>query len=94
MQRPRKWIFQCKLVTDGSSLSGRKVTDIGDMLEVHGAGGFGVMTNVPIDATVYDKCGAICQKRGIEELHFSVLELERALASNRAIQFRYFPDLG
>jgi hypothetical protein len=94
MQRPRKWIFQCKLITDGSSLSGRKVTDIGDMLEVHGADGFGVMTNAPIDATLYDKCGVICQKRGIEELHFSVLEVERVLASNKAIRDRYFPESG
>ncbi|WP_420133540.1 hypothetical protein [Rhodopseudomonas sp.] len=93
MHKPKKWIFQCKLINGGSSLSGRKVNDIGDMLDMYSAEGFGVMTNAPIDATLYDKCEAICTKRGIEELHFSILEIERALVSNKAIRERYFPEL-
>lgn len=87
---PRKWIFQCKLVTDGSSLSGRKLQDVGDMLEQYGAQGFGVMTSAPIDATLYDKLEAVCKRRGIEERHFSVLELERALGRLPHLRLRYF----
>lgn len=88
--RSRKWIFQCKLVTDGSSLSARKVQDIGDMLDSYGAEGFGVMTSAVIDATLYDKLDSVCGKRGISQLNFSRLELERALVRNPTIRNCYF----
>lgn len=90
--RPRKWIFQCKLVTDGSSLTGRKLVDVGDMLEHYSAEGFSVMTSALIDATLYDKLDAVCGKRGVEQLHFSAMELERAVSRSTAIRDRYFPS--
>lgn len=86
----RKWIFQCKLVRGGGSLSATKVLDIGDMLDHYGVGGFGVMTSAPIDATLYDKLDSVCDRRGVEKLTFSVLELERALARNPVLKDRYF----
>lgn len=86
----RKWIFQCKLVSGTGSLSATKVLDIGDMLDHYNVGGFGVMTSAPIDATLYDKLDAVCDKRGVEKLTLSVLELERALARNPEIRERYF----
>ncbi|MFC3068816.1 hypothetical protein [Phenylobacterium soli] len=88
---PRKWIFQCKLVTDGSSLGARRVLDVGDMLDQFKANGFGVMTSTAIDATLYDKLSAVCAARQIREMHFSVLELERVLAEAPALRRRYFP---
>jgi hypothetical protein len=88
---PRKWIFQCKLVSDGSSLSGTRLTDVGDMLDQYEAEGFGVMTSAIIDSTLYDKLNAVCGKRGVAQKHLSVLELERRLARYPGIRARYFP---
>lgn len=88
---PRKWIFQCKLVTKGSSLGATRLTDVGDMLEQYSAQGFGVITSAQMDATLYDKLDAICSKRGVEQYHLSVLELERALARNRRLRQKFFP---
>jgi hypothetical protein len=88
--RRRKWIFQCKLVSGTGSLSATKVLDVGDMLDHYDVGGFGVITSAPIDATLYDKLDAVCDRRGVEKLIFSVLELERALARNPVIRERYF----
>ena len=87
---PKKWIFQCKLVTDGSSLTGRKLQDVGDMLDSYSAEGFGVMTSTLIDATLYDKLDNVCGKRSVTQLHFSRLELERALVRLPAIRKCYF----
>lgn len=87
---PKKWIFQCKLIRSGSSLSGAKLVDIGDMLDQYEAKGFGVMTSALIDATLYDKLESICKKRHIEQMHFSVLELERSLARYSALDAKYF----
>jgi hypothetical protein len=88
--RPRKWVFQCKLITGSKSLSATKLVDIGDMLDHYDVQGFGVMTSAPIDATLYDKLDAVCGKRGVEQMNFSVLELERALARHEIIRCRYF----
>lgn len=88
--KAKKWLFQCKLITNDSSLSARRLQDVGDMLEIYEAEGFGVMTSAPIDATLYDKLDAICGKRGISQLNFSRLELERALVRLPALRKRYF----
>jgi hypothetical protein len=89
-EKPRKWIFQCKLVKDGSSLGARRVADIGDMLEQYDAQGFGVLTSAPIDATLYDKLDSICRGRGVDQLHMSVYELERALARHPTVKRHFF----
>lgn len=87
---PTKWIFQCKLVTNGASLSGRKLQDVGDTLDQYGAGGFGVMTSAPIDATLYDKLDALCSRRGVKQRNYSVYELERELLQHADLWHRYF----
>ncbi|NIK00360.1 restriction endonuclease [Xanthomonas cannabis] len=89
---PRKWIFQCKLVTKGSSLGAARLLDIGDMLEQYGAQGFGVITSAQMDATLYDKLDSICSKRRVEQYHLSVMELERALGRNRRVRQKFFPS--
>jgi len=90
-EKPKKWIFQCKLVKNGSSLGATRVVDVGDMLDQYGAQGFGVLTSTLIDATLYDKLDRICGGRGIEQGHMSVLELERALSRNPTVKNRFFP---
>jgi hypothetical protein len=71
-------------------LTGRKLQDVGDMLDSHAAEGFGVMTSALIDATLYDKLDGVCGKRSISQLHFSRLELERALVRLPAVRKCYF----
>jgi len=88
--QPRKWIFQCKLVTGSTSLSATKLLDVGDMLDHYDVMGFGVMTSTLIDATLYDKLDAVCGRRNVLQMNFSVLELERELARNEFIKRRYF----
>lgn len=88
--QPKKWIFQCKLVTGSASLSATKLVDVGDMLDHYGVEGFGVMTSAPIDATLYDKLDAVCGKRNVQQMNFSILELERELARKPLIRQRYF----
>jgi hypothetical protein len=60
------------------------------MLDQYSAEGFGVMVSAPIDATLYDKLDGVCGKRGIAQMHFSALELERAVARSCALGDRYF----
>ena len=50
------------------------------------------MTSALIDATLYDKLGAVCGKRGVEQMNFSVLELERALLRHEYVRRRYFGE--
>ncbi|HEY4195844.1 MAG TPA: hypothetical protein VGM63_09940, partial [Mucilaginibacter sp.] len=47
-----KYIFQCKYQTTGTSLSAAKVQNISDTVTQYNAKGYGVMTNVVIDATL------------------------------------------
>jgi len=89
-ETPVKWIFQCKLVSKSKSLGGSKVQDIGDMLEQYNAGGFGVMTSVLIDATLYNKMDSICSRRKVKQMNFSVLELERVILKDIALFEHYF----
>jgi hypothetical protein len=58
-QPPVKWIVQCKLIRDGSSLAGSKV-QVADPVDQYGAGGFCVMTSGVIDSTLYDKLEGCC----------------------------------
>lgn len=89
-EKPKKWVFQCKLIRDNSSLSSSRLLDVGDMLEQYDADGFGVMTSSFIDATLYDKLEKICIRRAVEEMHFSVFELERFLSRHNKIKERCF----
>lgn len=86
-----KWIFQCKLVTNGTSLGGAKLLDIGDTIDQYGAQGFGIMTSAPIDATLHDKIEKVCGQRRAGWRSWSVYEISRILARNPTIRKRYFP---
>lgn len=48
------------------------------------------LTSTAIDATLYDKLSAVCSARQVREMHFSVLELERAVAEAPILRQRYF----
>lgn len=85
-----KYIFQCKYLQPGSSLTATKVIDISDTVDQYAAQGFGIMTSVVIDATLYDKLDGISQRKGIKTQEFSVYELERILARYDNIKQRHF----
>jgi len=88
-QPPVKWIVQCKLIRDGSSLAGSKV-QVADPVAQYGAGGFCVMTSGVIDSTLYDKLEGVARNRDIEIDWWSRLELERFLARYTELRDRYF----
>lgn len=91
----QKWIYQCKFSSNPKlSLSGLK-TSVADVVDQFDADGYGVMTNMLIDATLYDKLDGICQtrKRSGRALHvdtWSRLELERFLNAQIELLARYF----
>ncbi|WP_026691890.1 restriction endonuclease [Peribacillus kribbensis] len=94
-ERPKKYIFQCKLYKPGSSLTASKVIGISDIIHQYNADGYGVMTSVVIDSTLYDTLDGISEtmtKRGLklETDNWSFLELERFLAMHPMIKVRYF----
>ena len=84
-----KWIVQCKLIRDSSSLTGTKI-QVSDTVDQYGAGGFCVMTSGVIDSTLYDKLDGITRNRGIKTDWWSRLELERFLARHLELRDRYF----
>ncbi|MFN6482378.1 MULTISPECIES: hypothetical protein [unclassified Nostoc] len=84
-----KWIVQCKLIKDGSSLTGKKV-EVADTVAQYGADGFCVMTSGVIDSTLHDKLEGIARNRDIEIDEWSRLEIERFLAKHPEIRDRYF----
>lgn len=84
----KKWIVQCKLIRDGSSLSGSKI-NIMDTLAQYGASGFCVMTNSIIDSGLYDKLDNIKRNYGIEIDDWSKLEIENFLDIHQEIKDKY-----
>ncbi|QEC78358.1 hypothetical protein [Mucilaginibacter ginsenosidivorax] len=63
---PEKFIFQCKLLKKGTSLTATKVQDISDTVDQFGARGYGIMTNVVIDATLYDKLDRLALNKSMK----------------------------
>ena len=86
----REWIIQCKLIRNNNSLKASKIIDIGDIIDRHNAGGYGVMTSGIIDSKLHDKLDNIGRKRGIKIIKYSRLELEHWLAKHPDIRARYF----
>lgn len=85
-----KYIFQCKYLKPGSSLTGSKVTDISDTVTQYEAHGYGIMTNVTIDATLYDKLDSISRNLKVDIEDYSVYNLERILTGYQHLKERYF----
>jgi hypothetical protein len=87
-----KFIFQCKFLKPGSSLTATKMLDISDTVDQFGASGYGVMTNVVIDPTLYDKLDRLALNKGIRVDDYSVYKLERILARYPAVVERHFKN--
>ncbi|MGJ1404481.1 hypothetical protein [Sphingobacterium siyangense] len=91
--RPKKFIFQCKFIKNGNSLSASKVLDVSDTIDQYNADGYGVFTTGVIDATLFDKVDAIAQRRGLDVIFNSKYEIERELAILPELKSRYFKQL-
>lgn len=87
---PEKFIFQCKLLKPGSSLTATKVLDISDIIEQYEADGYGIFTSGIIDPTLFDKIDAIAKRKQIKTELSSKYELERTLAQLPDLKKRYF----
>jgi hypothetical protein len=86
----KMYIFQCKFTKTSPSLSAQKVENISDTVVQYGAQGYGVMTPVLIDATLYDRIDAICNNFHIESDNWSGLEIERFIARHPNLRKRHF----
>ncbi len=86
----KKWIVQCKLIRNGSSLTGSKINNIMDTIAQYGARGFCVMTSSVIDSGLYDKLDNIKRNYGIEIDEWSKLEIEKFLDKHQELRDRYF----
>jgi len=87
---PEKYIFQCKYLGAGVSLTASKVINISDIMDQHGAQGYGLMTSGVIDSALYDKLDGISVSRRFKIETWSVLEIERYLSRHPQIKDRYF----
>lgn len=89
----QKFIFQCKYKQPNSSLRASNVLDISDTITQYGASGYGIMTNVVIDATLYDKMDGISRNLSVDMDDYSVYQLERILACYPQIKERHFKPI-
>ncbi len=85
----QKWIVQCKLITNGSSLGSNRL-NVSDTIDQYEASGYCVMTSTVIDPTLYDKLDAISKNRRITIEAYSRYELELFLSRHKDILNRYF----
>lgn len=86
---PEKYIFQCKAIAPGRSLTTSNMGSVSDVIDQYGAAGYGVMTTGLIDATLFDRLEAITKRRNVKLRHFSRMEIERFLAGRPALLERY-----
>lgn len=93
-----KWIYQCKFSSKPkASLSGLK-TSVADVVDQFEANCYGVMTNMVIDATLYDKLDGIKRTRAKDGRFFDFqtwarADMERFIRARIDLQSEYFPKL-
>lgn len=87
--RPKKFIFQCKALAVGRSLTTSNLGPVSDVIEQYAADGYGVFTTGVMDATVHDRLTAITGRREIELRTISRLEIERFLARRPVLLAKY-----
>jgi len=73
-----------------NSLAGSKVNDIVDTVERYGASGYGIMTNVVIDPSLYDKLDDLRMRKGYDIDFWSKDEMEWFLLRRPDIRRRFF----
>jgi hypothetical protein len=85
------YIFQCKFLSEKTSLSTSKLPNAGNVIMQFGAKGYGVFTTTVVDSTLYDMLDGFSRNLKIDtSLCWSKYELERYLNKNIMIKNKYF----
>jgi hypothetical protein len=85
------YIFQCKFLSESTSLSASKVPNAGNVIMQYGAKGYGVFTTTVIDSTLYDMMDGFKRNLDIDTSNnWSKYELERHLNRHQMIKNKYF----
>lgn len=89
----QKFIVQCKFSKGTGSLGKKKIPDASNVIHEYQAAGYIVMTNLIIDATLYDMLDGF-SRLGIDtKINYSKYELERYLAQHPKLKERYFTSI-
>lgn len=90
-KEPELYIFQCKFLSEKTSLSTSKLPNAGNVIMQFGAKGYGVFTTTVIDSTLYDMLDGFTRNMQIDTSHnWSKYELERHLNKNKMIKDKFF----
>lgn len=89
-EKPKKYIFQCKVSGREQSVSTTNIGSISDVIDQYGADGYGVMCNCYIDSTLYDRLDGISDNRNVDIETWSAFEVERFLSRRPVLKQRYF----
>jgi len=85
------YIFQCKFLSESTSLSASKIPNAGNVIMQYGAKGYGVFTTTVIDSTLYDMLDGFKRNLDIDTSNnWSKYELERHLNRHQMIKSKYF----
>ena len=88
---PELYIFQCKFLSESTSLSAAKMGSAANVIMQYGAKGYGVFTTTVIDATLYDMLEGFKRNQGIDVSDtWSKYELARYLNRHSIIKNKYF----
>lgn len=88
-EKPKKYVFQCKLSGRESSINTSNVGSVSDVIDQYGAEGYGLMCNCYIDSTLFDRLDGISSNRRVEVETWSGFEIERFLSRRPALKQRY-----
>lgn len=87
------FIFQCKFLSDKTSLSASKIPNAGNVIMQYGAKGYGVFTTTVIDSTLYDILEGFNKNLNINtSFCWSKYEIERHLNRHQVIKTKYFKN--
>jgi hypothetical protein len=85
------YIFQCKFLSESTSLSAAKISNAANVIMQYDAKGYGVFTSTIIDATLYDMLDGFNRSFKIDTSDtWSKYELERYLNRHEHIKNKYF----
>lgn len=88
-EKPKKYIFQCKLSGREKSINTSNVGSVSDVIDQYRADGYGLMCNCYIDSTLFDRLDGISDRRGINIETWSGFEIERFLSRRPLLKQRY-----
>ncbi len=90
-KEPELYIFQCKFLSEKTSLSTSKLPNAGNVIMQFGAKGYGVFTSTVIDSTLYDMLDGFSRNMHVDtSFSWSKYELERHLNKNVMIKDKHF----